>query len=553
VPWKPTEPGELPTLGYIAIDWMSAYLAAPDKADYEPFVPYREQEDFLLRWYQLDPVTGRFVYHRGLLGRPRGWGKSPLLAGISAVEALAPICFAGWDADGQPVGRPWRDIKTPNVHIGAVSEEQTRNTWEPLLQMLDGPVQYEYAGLEPMETQVNLPEGRGKILQRTSAARTIKGGRPIFAVLDQTEEWVPSNGGPRLANTIRNNAAKVGGRTLESPNAFIPGEESVAEKSAEYAESIMRGLARETGLLYDHREAPATTDLSDKESLIEGLRVAYGDSSGDAEGCIIHDPSCEPGHVDLDRLVQSIWDPASDVQVSRSDFLNQITHASDQWIDRPTWRSRMNLDRAVQLGDQIVLGFDGSRGRNRGKADATALIGVRINDGHAFKVRIWEQPPGAAGKDWVPNVIEVDAELAACFDRYRVMGLYADPSGWATQVAAWEARYGRRLRVKAHQQSPIAVWPRGKDSRVVEYVERLRLAIINGEMSHDGDGDLERHVINARTRETKTGRMLFKAFPDSPNKIDGAYALTMAWKARTDALAQGIGRSRTRGKVTVLR
>ena len=46
MPWKPEVPGEVPTLGYLAIDWMKAYLAAPDRTEYEPFIPYIEQEDF---------------------------------------------------------------------------------------------------------------------------------------------------------------------------------------------------------------------------------------------------------------------------------------------------------------------------------------------------------------------------------------------------------------------------------------------------------------------------------------------------------------------------
>jgi hypothetical protein len=61
-------------------------------------------------------------------------------------------------------------------------------------------------------------------------------------------------------------------------------------------------------------------------------------------------------------------------------------------------------------------------------------------------------------------------------------------------------------------------------------------------------------VLNARKRATKTGYLLYKAYPDSPNKIDGAYAMTIAFKARVDALAKGIGRRRsTRGRVTVLK
>jgi hypothetical protein len=72
-------------LGYLAIDWIAEHLAAPDRAVYEPFVLYREQEDFVLRFYEIDPLarnphlpgsdaTGRRRITRGLLGRPRGWG-----------------------------------------------------------------------------------------------------------------------------------------------------------------------------------------------------------------------------------------------------------------------------------------------------------------------------------------------------------------------------------------------------------------------------------------------------------------------------------------------
>lgn len=551
MPWKPSEPGELPTLGYDVIDWITEYLAAPDIGDYEPFVPYVEQEDFILEWYRIDPLTGRFIYRRGLLGRARGWGKSPILGALCCVEGLGPVIFDGWDASGQPVGKPWHTIRTPMIHVAAVSEEQTRNTWEPILQMLDGPVYDEY-NIDPMETMVNLP--RGKILQRTSSARTIKGGRPVFSVLDQTEEWVPSNGGVRLANTMRANAAKIGGRTLESPNAFIPGEESVAESSAAFAQAIKEGRARDASLLYDHREAPGDTDISDRESLIDGLRFAYGDSSGHPGGCVLHLPPCPPGHVDLDNLISTIWDPAQDPQISRSDFLNQITHASDSWVSKPEWMARMDLSKIVLNNEPIAIGFDGSRGRNRGHADATALVGVTILTGHLFTIRVWEQPTGPAGRDWVPNAAEVDAEVRSCFDRYKVVAFLADPSGWSEYVAAWEAAFGRRLKVKSTQEAPIAAWPRQKDARVVEYVERLRLAIVNGECTHDGSSELTRHILNARKRSGKTGILLYKAYPDSPNKIDAAYAAVLAWKARTKAIAAGIGRRKpTTGKVTILR
>ncbi|WP_233424842.1 hypothetical protein [Mycolicibacter heraklionensis] len=473
---------------------------------------------------------------------------------MAVVEGLADVVPDGWDSAGQPVGKPWRSIKTPLVHIAAVSEEQTRNTWQPLLEMVrNGPVLDAYPGLDPLDTVVFLP--RGEIRQITTSARTTKGAPIVFATLDQTEEWVPSNNGQALAQAIRTNAAKNGGRTLESPNAFIPGQNSVAEKSAEYAADIREGRARNDGLLYDHREAPADTEMSDVESLTWGLRVAYGDSSAHPDGCVIHDPPCPPGHSELDPLIDQVFDPASDVQQLRADLLNQITHASDAWVSSPEWGAVIAADKIVRDGDVIVLGFDGSLGRVKGKADATALIGCRVRDGHLFEIgprSVWEPPRREMStRDrkktgdqsiWRPPVAEVDATVRLAFQRFTVVGFYADPSGWAEQIAKWEARFGAQLKVKASGESKIAAWPRGKNTNAVEVVKRLHSAIVNAECTHDGSAALTRHVLNARRRQTRAGYLLYKAFADSPDKIDAAYAAVMAWKARNDAVAAGLGR-----------
>lgn len=74
MPWRPSEPGEVPTLGWIVLDWMQEYLAAPDKSDFEPFIPTMEQAQFILNFYQIDPYTGRRRYRRGVISRPKGWG-----------------------------------------------------------------------------------------------------------------------------------------------------------------------------------------------------------------------------------------------------------------------------------------------------------------------------------------------------------------------------------------------------------------------------------------------------------------------------------------------
>lgn len=546
MPWKPQDEDDFPTLGWVAIDWMRAYLARPDVPDYEPLDLYAEQEDFILRFYELDPATCKRKIRRGVISRPRGWGKSPFAAMFCAFEALGPAVPVGWDAYGQPVGAPWATKRKPLVQIAAVSEDQTQNTYSALLDLLNSDQLYEdYPGLEPLGTFVNLP--RGQIRTITASASSVKGNRAIFSVLDQTEVWTPTNGGENLATTMRSNAAKLGGSTLETPNAFIPGLNSVAEKSAVFWSQIRAGETLDDSLYYDHREAPPDTDMSDPESLLAGLRVAYGDAADHADGCVIHDPSCPSGHVDLKPIMSTIWDTSTDPQVARSDFLNQITHASDAFVSQVEVRGIIDSGKEILPGDEIVLGFDGSRGRVRGKADATALIGMRVRDKHLFEVKIWERRQHDP-QDWTPPVLEVDAVVRDCFDRYNVIGFYADPSGWQGQVAEWEAKFHRKLRVKANRQNPMCVWPRGKNSNVSDLVEMFRQAIVMGEVTMSDSPQLIQHFLNARRRSTRTGYLLYKEFPESPNKIDGTYAAMMAYKACLDAIQSGYGTGKTRTK-----
>lgn len=556
MPWKPQGPDDYPTLGWYAIDWIAENLAAPDRIDYEPFVLYTEQEDFVLRWLELDPITGKRKRRRGVISRGRGWGKSPKLGALAILEALADVVPDGWDANGQPVGRPWSSIRTPLVQIAAVSEQQTKNTWSPLLEMLQGRVLDNYPGLEPMETFVSLPKGRIEAV--TSSARTVKGNRPVFAVLDQTEEWVQSNGGIKLAETMRINAAKVGGTTIESPNAFTPGEDSVAEKSAAYWDLIQQGKARDDGLYYDHREAPADTDMTDRESLELGLRIAYGDSSAHPDGCLIHEPACPPGHVDLDVIIATIWDPDISVQKARADFLNQITHASDSLVSQPEWAAvgpdEDNPVPPLRTGQVITLGFDGSRGRHKGKPDATALIGCRVKDGHLFTIGVWECPDGPRKiqQKWSPPIPTIQAAIRDAFTKYKVVAFYADPAkDWRSHVNDWEAKWGRKVKIKVKVDHPFEWWMTGGRSHMNQRaIEGFIGDVVNQELSHDGSFDLTRHVLQARRRIMRNKLTVAKEHDYSDKKVDACVAAILAYQARLDAVAKGIGSRQSSGAVT---
>lgn len=538
--WRgPSYDGELPTLGFDVLDWIERYLIVPDgPLAGEPLVLTREQAQFVLALYAIDPnfegpalrgnrmVNGRTV-RRAVLSRAKGWGKSPIVAALCAVEALAPVVPDGWNADGEPVGRPWASLGfKPKVQIVATSEDQTANTWDPLLEMMrEGPVGVDY-DIEALETFVNVP--RGRIEFTTSAARSREGFRPVFAAMDQTESWVPTIGGDKLAAAIRRNLTKTQGASVETPNAHVPGQDSVAEKSFEAWQLQQSGkLQRDAGILFDHREAPADTDITDYDSLRKGLEYAYGDSTWQ----------------DIDRVIDDIWDPGSDPADSRRFWLNQSHSAADAWLSRPEWVARF-LEVLVADGDPITLGFDGSRQRSRSVTDATALIACHVPSGHIFEplpMCVWEQP--ANRKTWQVPVAEVDAAVNACFARYNVVGFFADPAKWESYVAGWEAQYAKRLKVKAHREHPIEWWfTGGRSGLIVRALEEFHNAVVDGDMTHDGSDALTRHVLNARRRPSRSGLQIGKEHPDSARKIDAAVAAVLAWQARLAAIAAGVGK-----------
>src|SRR5690606_30830690 len=104
------------------------------------------------------------------------------------------------------------------------------------------------------------------------------------------------------------------------------------------------------------------------------------------------------------------------------------------------------------------------------------------------------------------------------------------------QLAAWSGRWPK-------------VWFSWWTNRLKPMAYALQgyvTAMNTGEVSHDGDPDLERHIANSRRRKINVrddkGRQLWviqKERPKSPKKIDLAVAGCLSWEARRDAIAAG--------------
>jgi hypothetical protein len=518
MPWRGADyPGEFPTLGYAVAELIQSRCVIPD-GDHagEPYLLTDEMLRFLLWHYRVDPASGRFVFSRGSqLVRPQKWGKAPLAAAVicAEVDPEGPVLFAGWDAQGEPVGRPWA---TPWVQVTASSEDQTDNVWRALVPMIElGPLAAVLT--DTGETRINLPGG-GRIEPVTASAQSRLGQRLTFAVQDQTEGWTRRNGGRALADTQRRNLAGIGGRWLESTNAWDPTEESVAQQTAE---------SGEPGVYRDDVE-PGAGSVRNKRERRQMLRRVYGDS----------------WWVDLERVDEEVVallerDPA---QAERY-FLNRKRAAADAAFDAGRF-GELAVERQPPEGAVIVVGVDGAR-----FDDALALVATEVETGFQWPLGVWERPE-LADDGYEHPLGEADAALEDAFDRFDVWRVYADPQWIDGLVDGWRGRHGA---------GSVFAWHTSRVRATAWAVRNYAQAVGAGDLSHNGDPLLVRHVAQARKRMVpvfdEEHRQLFvlaKDRPGSPRKIDAAMAAVLAWEARGDAIAAGAERPRRREPAPLL-
>ncbi len=508
MPWRgPEYPGEFPTIGYEVGNWIQAHCVIPDRENQgQPFLLTESQLRFLLFFYRLTD-EGRFFYSRGAqYMRPQKAGKGPLAAAVICAEAAGPVCFDGWDAQGEPVGRPWH---TPHIQITACSEDQSYNTWRALQPMIElGPLGDELipdTGL----TRINLPGG-GLLEPVTASGRSRLGQRITFAVQDETHAWLESNHGWTLADNQRRNLAGMSGRFLETTNAFDPAERSVAQKTHE---------AKAPGVYIDDIDG-GLGSIRNKRERAKVMRAVYDDSLTEKGGWV--------DLVRIDAEVEALLehDPA---QAERF-FLNRKLASEGAAFDIDAWRKSAKK-RKVPSGSVITIGVDGAR-----HDDAIAAVATDVKTGYQWPLCIIERPPNA-GDDYEHPKSELDGAIREAFKDFNVWRLYADDQWIEHLIEAWANEFGDKR---------VLVWRTNRPRQIAWAVRSYEQAIAAGDVTHDGNEVFERHIANSRRRkltvlDDKERQMhtLSKDSIGSPRKIDAAMAAVLAWEARGDCIAAG--------------
>jgi hypothetical protein len=507
MPWRgPEFEGELPSLGWEVLEWASEFLPSPRNHD-DPLVLTDSQAMRVVRWFTIHPQTGKFVYRRRCHRGAKGKGKSPEEAVAAIAELAGPVRFAGWSASGEPLARPWGTMGDPQawVQIAAVSEDQTENTHSVIFDLLTA---NESRAAERLKIDVGLTRSylrdgkrRGKLEPVTASAGTREGQPVTYVVMDETHLWKPSNGGVRLARTVRRNAAKMDGRTSETTNSFEPGEGTVAEGTHKAA---MRGAE---GILYEAVEAPRIDiDQVSDDELRRAMAIPFEDA----------------WWIDLDRLVREARDPDMPREDVERFLLNWNVSGSGKAVEERRWRE-LASSAEVPIGARVGLGFDGSISE-----DATVLRGC-TEDGHTFLLHAQVRPLGVAGKGWKVNRQMVHDAVALAFERFSVGRMLCDPPKWWTEIEQWAQLYGDEV---------VLGFDTNSDRRMAPAVDRWLTAIREGDMTHDGDPVTNAHVTNAHKRKARSNapdddnRTLYTLTKgDDGGKIDAAVADVLAFEA----------------------
>ncbi len=431
------------------------------------------QKDILNDIFTLLP-DGRRKYRRGLLGLPRKNGKSLLGAGIAL--------FGLFDEIGAEVYTVAGDRLQAKIVFG---EAARMVQLDPALS----------ARLRVFRDAIEMP-ATGSVLRALSADSSRQEGlNPSMVVFDEVHVqpddslWSVMN----LGSGARANPLILGITTAGS-KTDSRGQDSLAYRLFQYGKRLRSGEESDPSFYFQwfqaDEDAPTRSEPAWKQA-----NPAYGD---------FLDPE------DFKSAVRSLPEPEF-----RTKRMNLWVSSATAWLPHGVWETR-GVERKIQPGESVVLGFDGSF-----SGDCTALVAATL-DGFVDVIGLWERP--ADDDHWRVDIAEVEEAIRAAAKTYNVLEVAADPYRWA-----------RSLQLLLNDGIPVMEFPQSP-ARMVPATTLFYDAVTQERLTHSGDPRLSRHIENCAVKIDAQGPRLRKEHKNSKRKIDLAVAAVMAY-ARASTLA----------------
>jgi phage terminase large subunit-like protein len=203
----------------------------------------------------------------------------------------------------------------------------------------------------------------------------------------------------------------------------------------------------------------------------------------------------------------------------RTKRCNQWVSSLNAWLPTGKWEqlgAEINLD----ADTPVIVGFDGSF-----NGDCTALTYCTIPTDdtlpHIGLIRVWEKKPEDTD-DWRVSTQEVEDEIIQFCQTYNVKEIACDPFRWQRTMEAMQ-----------DLGLPVVEYNSSSPSRMVPSCSKLFTAVTEGNLTHDNNPTLARHLSNAVIKTDRLGPRIVKEHRGSPRKIDAAVAAVIAFDRAT--------------------
>ena len=455
----------------------------------EPFVLEPWQREFLEEFDRVDELGCR-IYNRGLLGVPRGNGKSPLAAGRALYDLVTKT-----DA--------------PDVFTAAAAKDQARITLDyargfaaqgPLSELLE-------VGRHEIRNPAN-----GGALRALSADGYVQHGlNPSAAILDELHAFSTSKQQEvftALDTAVhkREGAYWLATTTATGDRGSLLGLLLTEIQERFEVDRLQRGLwvARDetTGFLAYWYGADETSDFDD-----ERLWRAVNPAS----------------FVSLDALRKQRSSPSMPKTTFARLHLNApVLEERERWIPLPEW-DRLADGTSIAEGSTAYLGLDGSRTFDT----SVVAVAAPAADGRvdvsctvfATRQDVAHHVHHAGGRI---NFEDIEDAAVDLFERFDV------------REAAYDPRYLDRsaelLESRLQATAIFSVEPSSKHMRSA--LAALERGVLDGTLRHDGDPVLREHLAWCIADRSDSGELRRVSKADRSRPIDAVIAVALAyWRA----------------------
>jgi hypothetical protein len=490
-----------PSLGGQAVEWMRTYLVhGPGDVQGRAYDPH---DDLVLRaWRMLElRPDGRRRWREVVIADVKGSAKSEFGGAWCLTDSLGPVVFDGWDAHGEPVGRP--RVSSDVVVLATSLDQADRTTFAAAAFMAD-PAHCAEALVDdygPMDvgrgwescTRIVLP-GRGSIEAMPVNDASVEGGKETVIVFEESHLWVTEQAKRLHRRVARNLVKRPDTMGVHLTNWFDPDAGSLLQETVAAAANGGDGVLLLARQLPDAMVPPASVELRDlpDRELRRLLRSSFGSAASFA---------------DLDGVMGLIRDPRQPDHESRRYYLNATARAATggAWVPAAQWDALAEPALELVPGQRVWAGVDSAL---RNDSAAVAWCGW-VDDRLVVRARIWVAPPG--GRIPRDQMRQQLRDLGAGFELGSV---------------AFDPRFFEQDATDLEDEGLPMI-------EVPQSVERMgpvcagALEVIAGRvLAHDGGAELGAHVLAAQKKYSERGWTLSKLRSGVP--IDGCIAMVLA-------------------------